>query len=72
MRSPAFGSYNAKPKQSCSYCDKHGFLGRYHLESECRQKYFDNLKASKSNVNSKKTINSFETDDLVNEINQKN
>ena len=64
------------------YCEKKGFAGRFHLESECRTKAYDNSKSqtstqnkfnvNKNNNNVKKVMNSTEMEELLTEIQSKN
>lgn len=91
-RVSSFGASRNKPetgdttskfvKKPCPYCEKRGFVGRFHPESECKQKYFDNLKVKNrksfgssnpiADVPDRKSINSTESAEILNEINAKN
>lgn len=67
--SHAFSSL--RNKSLCGYCKKTKNRDLFHKESECFSKMIDEKrKGGKNNVDSKKSINSFEVDELQKEIDE--
>ncbi len=68
---------SSKSRPQCPYCERKGFPGQFHAESECRTKQTDNVRLNSSQANVKnqtqtkpflKSINSVELKNIINEI----